>query len=104
MGLRIKLHEELCALDPSVPANRVYYQPPTGYKLQYPCIVYNLSDKSTRYANDSPYGWTNLYTITYISRTPDDEILDKIGSLKGCRFDRPFTNDNLYHYVYDIQY
>lgn len=104
MGLRIKLHEVLCALDASVTSDRVYYQPPQGMQMRYPCIVYNLSKKPTRFANNLPYGWTNVYELTYISRNPDDAILDKIGALKGCRFDRPFVNDNLYHYVYTIQY
>jgi len=101
MGQRIDLHNVLCALDTDI---RVYYQPPEGMKLTYPCIVYNLSDKSTRYANNRPYGWKNLYDLTYISRSPDDEILDQIGLLEGCRFDRHFIYDNLHHYIYTIHF
>lgn len=101
MDRRIDLHRILCALDSNV---KVYYQPPEGYKLTYPCIVYKLSDRSTRFANDMPYGWNNFYDLTYISRTPDDEILNDIGMLRKCKFDRPFIVDNLYHYVYEIQY
>lgn len=101
MGRRIDLHKILCALSPGM---QVYYQPPEGFKLSYPCIVYKLSNKSTRFANDMPYGWTNFYELTYISRTPDEDVLDQIGMLKGCKFDRPFIIDNLYHYIYEIHY
>lgn len=103
MGQRINLHGELCALDSSI-RDHVYYQPPTGFALKYPCIVYKLSDKPTLFANDKPYGWTNVYEITYISRNPDDSILDSIGLMRGCKFDKSFVNDNLYHYVYTIHY
>ena len=101
MGQRIDLHTLLRSLGVG---DKVYYQPPEGFKLSFPCIVYNLSDKPTRYANDRPYGWTNFYELTYISRTPDDDILDRIGMLVGSKFDRMFIVDNLYHYVYTLFY
>ena len=95
------IRDALRALDPSM-AQRVYYQPPTGYVLQYPCIVFEGNERPTKFANNRPYGWVNTYTITYISNDADDPILDSIGMMPHCKFDRQFVNDNLYHYVYHI--
>lgn len=98
-----EVRDALRALDPSI-AQRVYYQPPTGFTLTYPCIIFELSNKPTKYANDLPYGWDHQYSVTYISNEADEVILNGIGRLPCCRFDRMFVNDNLYHYVYQIQH
>lgn len=103
MGRRqMQLQQLLLSLDPGM--THAYYQPREGMRLIYPCIVYNQSDKPTKFANNMPYGWDDVYTLTYISTTPDDHILDVIGMLPKCQFDRTFVNDNLYHYVYNINY
>ena len=102
MGHQPQLQQLLLSLDPAV--THVYYQPPENLKLIYPCIVYKLDNKPTKFANNKPYGWVDSYTLTYISTTPDDPILNAIGMLPKCKFDRPFVNDNLYHYVYNIIY
>lgn len=102
MGSRLKLHEEFCAI---LETNNVYFQPPASVKMNYPCIRYSKSNIDTKYADDKIYKNTNRYEITVIDRDPDSKIPDKIlQHFPMCRFDRPFTADNLNHTVLTLYY
>ena len=96
---RIELHHILEYVRGS---KNVYYQPPTGTKLQYPCIVYNLATANDVHANNHIYRRLYRYTVTYITKDPDDPKRDEIDDLPYCAFDRFFTSDNLNHFVYTI--
>lgn len=82
----------------------VYFQPPTGTKLTYPCLIYELSDIAKENADNRPYILTDGYSITYISKNPDDENYRKLAALPGCYFDRSFRSDNLVHWIYTIYF
>lgn len=83
--------------------DHVYFQPPESVKLQYPCIVYRLDTGDTQYAADMPYTFARRYNLTFISKNPDSELIDKIAmSLPSIRLDRYFPSDNLNHYVYKL--
>ena len=85
-------------------APNVYFQPPEETKLKYPCIVYELDDIDAFYADNAPYCFNSRYSLTYITRDPDDEKRYGIAKLPMCKFDRFFTSDNLNHYTYTIYY
>ena len=80
----------------------VYFQPPESVKLSYPCIVYQLDDHSEFHADDTTYLRMRRYSVTYITKNPDDLNVETIADMKYCRLNRFFTNDNLNHYVYTI--
>ena len=80
--------------------DHVYFQPPTGTQLKYPCIVYNLANANDVHADDKIYRRLYRYTLIYITKDPDDPKRDLIDDLQYCAFDRPIVNDNLYHYYY----
>ena len=98
---RPELHSILCEL---LGSRNVYYQPPTGTKLQYPCIIYNLDNANDVHADDLIYRRLYRYSLTYITKDPDDPMRDKIDDLQYCRFDRYFASDNLNHYTYTIYF
>lgn len=85
-------------------SKNVYFQPPESIKLKYPCILYSLDDIDLRYADDIPYIYKRRYSITVIDRDPDGVVKDKVSELKACGFERQYTADNLYHYVFNITY
>lgn len=100
---RYELHEELVALAGS--SFRVYYQPPTGTHINYPCIIYERDGGLSVYADDMSYSYTQRYTVTVITRDPDCELPYVIlEHFKMCRVDRTFVNDNLYHDVLTVYY
>jgi hypothetical protein len=97
MAQRLDLHTLLKTI-----VTNVYFQPPSGHVMQYPCIRYERSNIRSAHADNSPFKLVNEYSITVIDANPDSELPDKVSMLPRCVFDRPFNADNLYHYVFKI--
>lgn len=81
---------------------KVYFQPPASLQMVYPCIRYRLDDIDTQHANNKPYKHENRYEIMVITRDADNSIVDVIKSMPTCAFDRSYTADNLYHFVFRL--
>lgn len=82
----------------------VYFQPPSNIRIAYPCIVYSLSDIDSKFADNMPYMHQRKYSLTIMDKNPDSMIVDKVAQLPRCSFDRAYTADNLYHWVFIIYY
>lgn len=106
MNRRLELHGILTDIlgTTGKETTRVYFQPPSNIKMQYPCIVYSRLLMSTKYADDGSYNNRTCYSVIVIDPNPDSEIPGKIGALPLCQFDRHYTADNLNHDVYNIFY
>lgn len=99
---RVELQNELCDV---IGSKNVYYQPPSSYKITYPCIVYELSNKKSSYANNHTYKIDDRYTVTFIHKDADSDIPNKIlNRFTMISHDRTFKNDNLYHDVFSLYY
>lgn len=95
---RIKLRAMLLELfDGSL-----YYQPPGGSSLKYPCIIYERSSILNQYANDAVYNQRYKFTITLIDQKINTSVLDNISRLPMCSYDRHFASGNLNHDVFTI--
>ena len=79
-----------------------YFQPPESKKLEYDCIVYSVSNRDTRHANNNAYKQDIAYQVVVIYRNPDSDLPKKISSLPKCRFSRHYTADNLNHDVFTL--
>ena len=95
---RLDLHEKLVSIlgDPK----HVYFQPPESVKLDYPCIIYRLTNFFKRYADNGRYISCRRYEITLITKDPDNDLVDKLVELPYCTFDRYFVSENLNHYIF----
>ena len=85
-------------------SRNVYFQPPENIRVDYPCIVYSLSDIDSKHADNLLYHYQKKYTLTLASRDPDTDLVDKLLTLPMCSYDRSFVSDNLNHYVFDIYF
>ena len=101
MHNRLDLHELLCEV---LGSRNVYYSPPATIRMKYPAIVYSRSDIDNKFANDSVYKQSHVYSITVIDDDPDSEIVEKMSRVPRCRFDRHFVSDNLNHDTFTIYY
>lgn len=81
---------------------KCYYNPPTGTKLVYPCIMYHLSGNAAEYADDISYKNARRYSVTVVTTDPDSEIPNELLLLPYCTLDRSFINDNLTHFVFTL--
>lgn len=83
---------------------KVYFQQPPTMKMEYPCIVYHVTDMGWKKADNQLYLGGTWYTVTHIHRDPDDEGELYLLNLQYSSYDRHFTSDNLHHDVYKIFY
>lgn len=96
---RLDLHELLCSV---LGSRNVYFQPPENLQLKFPCIVYELSNYRTLFANNDDYISGKDYSLTFITKDPDSDIPDKLVKLRYCGFNRYFVSDNFNHYIFTI--
>jgi hypothetical protein len=101
MGTRLELQSLLETL---LGSRNVYFQPPPTITMKYPCIVYNLDDMDTIFADNYPYKVEKRYSLTIIDKDPDSNVPDKIALLQKCIFDRHFVTDNLNHNIFVIYF
>jgi len=102
MASRIELQSRLEEL---IGSRNVYFQPPEGFKLQYPCVVYALDKKYKVRASDDTYLKHTRYSVTIIDKNPDSNLPDSIDDgFLYCEFDRFYKADNLNHFVYKVYY
>lgn len=101
MASRTDLQVELESI---LGSSNVYFQPPSGFQMAYPAIVYERSDINTSFADDLPYTHTKEYRITVIDVDPDSVIPDAIAAMPRCVFERAFKSNQLNHDVFTILY
>lgn len=85
---------------------KVYFDPPVGTRMEYPCIRFSLADRTAIFADDKKYIKGENFTITFITRdaVSATAVLDQLEELDFCDFDRPYVVDGLHHYVYTKNY
>lgn len=82
----------------------VYFAPPTGKQLEYPCIVYSRSYAKANFADNAPYILDTRYMLQVFDLDPDSEIVHKVEQLPKCTYDRNFVSDNVNCDVFTIYY
>lgn len=113
MGSRLELQEKLKQF---VGNGNVYFEPPEGYKMSFPCIVYKLSGADVLRANDTIHRFVKRYSVTYISTDVDEGeswrpsakegglIENFLRTFEHSSFERPFKSDNKMHFVFSLYY
>lgn len=101
MGTRLELHTVLCDI---LGSDHVYFQPPSSIRMTYPAIVYELDAIYGPNADNKTYIRNNRYAVKYISRNPDNTVIDNLLELPYCSFDRRLVVDNLYHDCFDLYF
>ena len=104
MAQPVRRHMLQALLETIVGTTRVYFQPPPGVELQYPCIVYNLESVRTDFADNAPYKIHDRYQVTYIDRSPVSGVPRQIQQLPMSRFTSFFVVDGLNHYNHVVYY
>lgn len=82
--------------------NNVYYQPPSGEKMDYPAIVYTIIDISNTHANNAIYKQDVGYSITVLDKSPNSIIVQNVSKLATIKFNRAFKSSGIYHTLFTI--
>ena len=102
MNNRLKLQAKL---EEMIGSKHVYFQPPASVKLSYPCVVYNIGNGDAKRADDTIYSYTNSYTVTFIYKNPNVDILERVlKEIPMSSVNATYCSDNLNHYVFTIYY
>lgn len=102
---RRELHDKIkAAVSGIVSGDQIYYQPPEGFRLDYPCIVYEMTGVWDRFGSGKRFAGKRKYQMMLITRDPDCPAVEKLLGLTYTALDRTFTTDNLYHYTFTIYY
>lgn len=101
MGKRTDLQKELELI---IGSRNVYFQPPEGFRLKYPCIVYQRSTANTMYGDNNPYIIRKRYEVILIDENPDSEFFDKIIAMQSCSHERHYNSEGLNHDVFYLYY
>ena len=101
MRSRTSLHSMLVE---AFGSNRVYYQTPENFKMEYPALRYSKSDIISRNADDIKYSAYTRYEIIIIDKKPDNISLNKILSMPLSSYDRHYVSDGLHHDVITLYY
>lgn len=80
----------------------VYYEPPPGTKMRYPCVRFQRNRFDTFRADNLVYKLNESFQVILIYSEPDSPFPAMIAMLPLCRHDRHYTADNLSHDVYTI--
>jgi hypothetical protein len=103
MGDRLQLQAELETF--GIIRTSVYFQPPSGKQMVYPCIVYNKTGKERTFANNGIYKSLQEYRIVVIDHDPDSTVADSIERrFQYCVIDQYYTVDNLNHTALTLYY
>lgn len=84
--------------------DNVYFQPPANVQMTYPAIVYERGRADSKFADDGPYSVTKQYSVTLISRNPDETIFEALAALPMCGHERFYVVENLNHDVFNIYF
>lgn len=100
---RLELNEILCEV---LGSRNVYFQPPNGTQLKYPCIIYKREGADQIYADDKLYKFEQEYQIQYISTksTNFDVVEDLLERFSKIRYARHYVADNLNHDILILFY
>lgn len=101
MDRRLKLQEILEELQGN---DAVYFQPGANVVMEYPCIIYNVDDLATQWANNLAYKQDVAYQVVVIDRDPDNETWREVGRLPKSQFNRSEIVENLNHYYFTLYF
>lgn len=83
----------------------VYFQPPQGKIMKYPCIRYERVDIPVTHADNIKYLKRSRYSVTLITTDPDSEMpFDILDEFDHIAHDRHYVSDNLIHDTYTLTF
>ncbi len=95
---RLKLDARLREL---LGSGEVYFQPGSKTTMKYPCVVYKRNPQGTKFANNKPYIYSEIYDITLMYKDGISNLPEKFGRELECAgVDNSWASDGVYHVAY----
>lgn len=82
--------------------SHVYFQPPTGTDMRFPCIVYSRQKIEQKKADNIKYKTDVIYKVIVIDRDPDSEIVNAVSQLPHTNHTGFYTKNNFNYDVFTM--
>ena len=83
----------------------IYFQPPSGDRIKYPCIIYYRNSTEVDKADNRRYMSHTRYTVNWIGPTPSGPLIDKmLDNFQFCNHDNTYVSEGLNHDTFTIYY
>lgn len=86
----------------SAVCSNVYFQPPTGLSMEFPCIVYSRQKIDQKKADNIKYKTDVIYKVIVIDRDPDSEIVNAVSQLPNTTHTSYYTKNNFNYDVFTM--
>lgn len=80
-------------------SRNVYYNPPESQKMNFPCIVYNLTNIQPIHADNQTYLDYTTYKIIYVSKQVDSPTVRDLLNIPMTRFSTKYVKNGFWHTV-----
>lgn len=102
MATRIQFRDRLQEV---LGVDHLYFQPPSGFKMEYDCCVYKVAHRPAKHADNIRYLNLTQYECTLIFRDPDSDLPQKLmAGFQYVEHNRSFAVDHLNHEVFLVYY
>lgn len=102
MATRIQFRDRLQEI---LGVDHLYFQPPSGFKMEYDCCVYKVARRPAKHADNIRYLNLTQYECTLIFRDPDSDLPQKLmAGFQYVEHNRSFAVDHLNHEVFLVYY
>lgn len=78
---------------------KVYYNPVSNIKLEYPCIIYRRKGIHQRHADDIRYHTHTSYQLTIIDKRVESPVVEKLLENQYCTYNNEFVSENMNHTI-----
>lgn len=82
--------------------SNLYFQPPTGTDMEFPCIVYSRMRIDQKKADNIKYKSDVVYKVIVIDRDPDSSIVDAVSQLPNTKHTQFYTKNNFNYDVFTM--
>lgn len=91
-------------IKPGDKTKHVYFNPPTGMQLEFPCIIYEEARPSRYHADNRKYFTFHHWKVTTITQDPEAlDLAPQVAELPYCSLDSsPYKTDGLVHHVFGL--
>ena len=102
MATRIQFRDRLQEV---LGVDHLYFQPPSGFKMEYDCCVYKVAHRPAKHADNIRYLNLTQYECTLIFRDPDSDLPQKLmAGFQYVEHNRSFAVDHLNHEIFLVYY
>lgn len=99
VSIRNTLRTKLLELFPDM---SLYFNPTSLIELNYPCIVYRVSDRPKSTANNRTFKVSTEFELTFMSPAPGIDYTANVLEIPEAEYVRGYMSSDIMHEIYRV--